>query len=320
MKLDSTLLNRAVPPGSMRYYAWLYTPEIPRDVIAALFLIENELHDTARAPHEVAHIRLQWWREEIDRLIAGKAQHPATRVLQAASHARVGRFDAAQRPDPVIELATKGNSLPIEMPAAEPSRSVLPTSNETPAINFELLHQAHLSAAQELANATFETDTELTQYLRGGLGGVFQLAAQYLSDNPSAAALDAATQLGAFVRQVETLRDLRQDFHHGRLYLPLAKLDELNIEYEALQSDAWPESFVDWLKIRCQQQLNEYQTLKQGLLSQEKQHLRPLLVLSELHGRVLEIIASDIGLHTQQRVELSPIRKLWIAWRTARAA
>ena len=293
MQLDSTLINRAVPPGSMRYYAWLYTPEQHRDVVAALFLIEAELHDSARAPHEVAHIRLQWWREEIDRLIAGKAQHPATQVLHAAN---ARRFNSAHRPD---------------VPAAARSRGLM---------DFQLLHEVHLSSAQELANATYETDTELTQYLRGGLGGLLTLATQHLSDTPTPQSLDAAAQLGSFIRQAEITRDLRQDFHHGRLYLPLAKLDDLNIEYEALQSDDWPDAFVQLLASRTRQQLAAYQTLKQGLLDSEKQLLCPLLVLAELHAHVLHTIATDPRLHTRQRVELSPIKKLWIAWKTARAA
>lgn len=275
MKLDDSLLARAVPPGSMRYYAWLYTPENHRDVIAALFLIEAELHDTARAPHEVAHIRLQWWREEFDRLIAGKAQHPATQMLQAAKQ---------------------------------------------PHTDFNTLHNVVLSAAQELAHATYETDAEFNQYLSNGLGTLFTLAAQHIGNNNDASLTAAANRLGMFTRQVETLRDLRQDFHQGRLFLPLAKLDELNIEYEALQSADWPESFVQLLKTRSEQQLTTYQTLKQGLLSSEKQALRPLLVLSELHARVLRIIAAAPELHTKQRVEISPLRKLWTAWNAARVA
>ncbi|MGC3980222.1 MAG: squalene/phytoene synthase family protein [Steroidobacteraceae bacterium] len=275
MKLDESLLNRAVPAGSMRYYAWLYTPAEHRDVLAALFLIESELHDSARAAHEVAHIRLQWWREEIDQLIAGKARHPATQVLQAATNSHT---------------------------------------------DLQLLQQALLSSAQELANATYETDSELDQYFRNGLGSLFAIASQLLSRDATPQVNEAATQLGAFVRQVESLRDLRNDFHHGRLYLPLNKLDELNIQYEALQSTDWPASFVQLLKSRSEQQLAAYKILKQGLLSSEKQTLRPLLVLSELHAQVLQVIAKDPAANTQQRVELGPIKKLWTAWNAARVA
>ena len=82
--LDPDFINRAVPPGSMRYFAWLYTPAPYRDLLTSLFVIENEIQSSARAAHEVAHTRLQWWRGEIDRLVNRSAQHPATQILQSA--------------------------------------------------------------------------------------------------------------------------------------------------------------------------------------------------------------------------------------------
>jgi phytoene synthase len=306
MKLDSSLITRALPTGSMRYYAWLYTPEAQRDFLAALFLIETELHETARAAHEVAHIRLQWWREEIERLIEGRALHPATQVLQHASQQRTRRFDSAQRSDTSAVSKSARNA-----PVTEPSRS---------ALDFQPLHQTLLSAAQELANVTFETDAELNQYLSGSVGALFTLFAEQSVEIPSVPLLTAASHIGAFVRQVETTRDLRQDFHHGRMYLPLAALDELNIEYEALQKSEWPDAFVQLIKSRSMQQLAAYQTLKQGLLNAEKEALRPLLVLGDLHARLLQLISFDPIAHTRQRLELGPIQKLWIAWRAARNA
>lgn len=278
MTLDSTLVNRAVPPGSMRYYAWLYAPEAHRDVIAALFLIESELHDSAHAPHEVAHVRLQWWREEFDRLTQGKPQHPAMRALHAA-----GQRNNRQH-------------------------------------NFDLLQQMHLSAAQELAKATYDTNAELEQYLRGGMGSLCQLATQLIAQDMTPAAFDAAAQLGAFIRRVETLRDLRHDFHHGRLYLPLNELDKLDIEYETLQHAVWPANFDGWLKQGCNQWLHQYQRLINSLMNTEKPALRPVLVLAALHEKLLRSLARDPQQLTRQRIELAPMQKLWTSWRAARQA
>jgi len=274
MMLDQSLITRALPPGSMRYFAWLYTPAAHREVIAALFVIEAELHDSARATHEVAHHRLQWWRDEIDQLIAGKARHPATQALQTL--------------------------------AGKP-------------IDFQPLHSTLLSTAQELACATYETETELSRYFQDGLGNLLATAAHYLSNHPSATLIDAAKQLGSFIRQSEALRDIRRDLHQGRLFLPLEQLDALNLDYEALHSNEWPESFVQLLKTRCVQALSEFETLKQSLLTDEKRTLRPLLVLAELHAAMLHTLSSDPIKYTH-RVELSPIRKLWTAWRAARKA
>jgi 15-cis-phytoene synthase len=81
------MLNRTASPGSLRYFSLLYTPEEKREAVAALFVIDSELRESARsANHDVAHTRLTWWRSEIDRLINDNAQHPATRILQAQFH------------------------------------------------------------------------------------------------------------------------------------------------------------------------------------------------------------------------------------------
>jgi len=80
--LDDALINRAAPPGSMRYFSLLYTPTPLRDAVTALYVIDAEIRESAlSANHDVAHTRLQWWRQEIDRLVNANPQHPATRTL-----------------------------------------------------------------------------------------------------------------------------------------------------------------------------------------------------------------------------------------------
>jgi phytoene synthase len=84
MALDPGIVNRAAPPGSSRYFAQLYAPPAKREALLALFAVEGEVRDSAEnANHDVAHTRLRWWRDEIERLANGNAQHPATRALQA---------------------------------------------------------------------------------------------------------------------------------------------------------------------------------------------------------------------------------------------
>jgi 15-cis-phytoene synthase len=76
------MVNRAAPPGSMRYFACLYAPEEARDVVLALYVIDAEIRESAQsANHDVAHTRLTWWRSEVDRLVNASAQHPAMRIL-----------------------------------------------------------------------------------------------------------------------------------------------------------------------------------------------------------------------------------------------
>jgi phytoene synthase len=80
--LENELVNRTAPPGSMRYFSLLYSPEDKRDAVLALYVIDTEIRESAKsASHDVAHTRLTWWRAETDRLVNGNPQHPATRVL-----------------------------------------------------------------------------------------------------------------------------------------------------------------------------------------------------------------------------------------------
>lgn len=80
--IDNGLVNRAAPPGSMRYFSLLYAPEDRREAVLALYVIESEIRESAKsASHDVAHTRLTWWRAETERLVNGNPQHPATRLL-----------------------------------------------------------------------------------------------------------------------------------------------------------------------------------------------------------------------------------------------
>jgi phytoene synthase len=77
--------RRGTPAGSMRYFAVLFAAEHARPLLHAFYALESELRETvASANHDIAHTRLQWWREELDRLAAGKPRHPVTMTLAGA--------------------------------------------------------------------------------------------------------------------------------------------------------------------------------------------------------------------------------------------
>jgi phytoene synthase len=79
-------LPAAPPAGSPRWYAWLFTPRRERVTIALLFALESELRSVIapHVDHGVAHLKLLWWREEIQRLSQSEPRHPLTRSLAAA--------------------------------------------------------------------------------------------------------------------------------------------------------------------------------------------------------------------------------------------
>jgi 15-cis-phytoene synthase len=275
MPLDLTLLARAAPPGSLRYFAQLYTPPEKRTVLLALFLIDAEIRESAASlNHDVAHTRLRWWRDEIERLVNRNAQHPATKVL--------------------VEQITDTKP-------------------------FARLHEIIVAADIELARMTFETAKELRAYTERSGGVVTQLAGEQLAtSNELGAATDALARVGGAIRETEIIRDLQRDSHAGRLFVPLARLDQHKLKIGDLQITA-PSPAAIALVGELASQAHERLTSAMGEIPAEaRATLRPLLVLGELHVKLLKRIErAPAGVFTQ-RVELSPWDRVWTAWRAAR--
>jgi 15-cis-phytoene synthase len=270
--LDDSLVNRAAPPGSMRYFSLLYAPEDRRDQLCALYVIDAEIRESAQsANHDVAHTRLQWWRAEIDRLANGSPQHPAARIL---------------------------NDSPIE-------RAV-----------FAKLHETIAAADMDLARMTYSNMRELRAYSARSGGAIQELmAAQLVAPAPLDETVRAiANRIGVGVRQSEMLRDLRQDAYAGRVYLPQERLTRHNVSLEDLRA----RGVAPNVKAALREFKDAVQEDLQSAIRSATAQLRPLGVLAALHRKLLDRIAArDYDIATS-RIELGPIEKPWVAWRTAR--
>jgi 15-cis-phytoene synthase len=270
--LDDSLVNRAAPPGSMRYFSLLYAPEDRRDQLCALYVIDAEIRESAQsANHDVAHTRLQWWRAEIDRLANGSPQHPAARIL---------------------------NDSPIER------------------ASFAKLHETIAAADMDLARMTYSNMRELRAYSARSGGAIQELmAAQLVAPAPLDATVRAiANRIGVGVRQSEMLRDLRQDAYAGRVYLPQERLTRHNVSLEDLRA----REVAPNVKAALREFKDAVQEDLQSAIRSATAQLRPLGVLAALHRKLLDRIAArDYDIATS-RIELGPIEKPWVAWRTAR--
>ena len=78
--------GRGLPPGSRRHLAVLFAGPQAREALDALYAYEAELRGIGSSEsHDAAHIRLQWWRDELDRLAGGRPSHPIAGALLASS-------------------------------------------------------------------------------------------------------------------------------------------------------------------------------------------------------------------------------------------
>ena len=92
--LEEPYRSRAMPPGSTRYWSWLFAARSARAPLLGLYALTAEWHALTDPDVElaVAQVKLAWWREELDRLIAGSPLHPITRYLAALPEAAAANF------------------------------------------------------------------------------------------------------------------------------------------------------------------------------------------------------------------------------------
>lgn len=270
--MDSAILNRAIPPGSLRSLAVLYAPEHVRTFVQAMYVVELEVRESGTSSsHDVAHTRLRWWREEIERLNQGRPQHPATKALGAFP----GRID------------------------------------------WSALQQLIFAADVELSRMTFDSDRELHAYLDRSGGVVQQKIAQLVASNDlNESLLNQVRTLGATIREAELLRDLRREAHNGRLMVPMDDLHPRKITHEALASPDLSPAVRDLVSERAAKALDRLRTSIRTIQPADAIQIRPVLVMTALHERILERLAAG-RYQTSAPLQLGNFERVWVAWRAA---
>jgi phytoene synthase len=112
--LDATYQTRALPPGTPRYWSWLFAAAESRAPLLGIYALGAEwqaLMDPA-TEISVAHLKLAWWQEEMHRLAQGSAVHPISVYLAALP--RAAAVDFTPLSDAVAAAAAQVSGAPLE--------------------------------------------------------------------------------------------------------------------------------------------------------------------------------------------------------------
>jgi phytoene synthase len=103
-----------VPPGSTRYWSWLFAARAAREPVLGLYALMAEWRALMDPGTEmsVAQTKLAWWREEMGRMAAGSPVHPITRYL--ADFPRAAATDFAPLMRTVEAAAAQVAGVPLE--------------------------------------------------------------------------------------------------------------------------------------------------------------------------------------------------------------
>ena len=268
--------QKAVASGSSFYYAFLFLPKPRRDAITAFYAFCREVDDVVD--------------EMVDPGVA------ATKLAWWRS-----------------EIAQSF--------AGQPSHPV--TQALMPLTGRYAIEQRHLLAIVEGC----QMDLEQTRYLDfAGLqrychlvaGVVGEVAANIFGQTEDATTA-YAHKLGLALQLTNIIRDVGEDALRGRVYLPVSELQQFDVKaHEILKrqySDDFQQRFLALMRFQAERAHRFYDEAFALLPQADRRSQKPGLMMASIYRTLLREIERDIFAVLNQRVSLTPLRKLWLAWR-----
>ena len=128
--------------------------------------------------------------------------------------------------------------------------------------------------------------------------------------------LKYAHDLGMAFQLTNIIRDVGEDARRNRIYLPQDELVQFGVAENDILSGRASPAFCALMAHQTARAQHYYQQAMRELPSVDRRSQRPGLVMAAIYQTLLIEIAADDFPVLKQRVSLTPLRKLWLAWRT----
>ncbi len=273
MTPDEYCRERAANSGSSFYYSFAFLSAQRRRAITALYAFCREVDDIVddSTDDNLARVRLDWWREEVERLYAGQPQHPVTRAL------------APHLSDYALERARL----------------------------FEIIDGMQMDLEQN-RYLDFEG---LRLYCHRVAGVVGMLAANIFGARRESTSR-YAEELGVALQLTNIIRDVGEDARRNRIYLPIEDLQRFGVAAHEILAIRPSERFVELMRFQATRARECHARALSLLEAGERRAQRPGVMMAAIYFTLLDEIERDGFRVLTHRTSLTPVRKMWIAWRT----
>ncbi len=128
--------------------------------------------------------------------------------------------------------------------------------------------------------------------------------------------LDYAEKLGLAFQLTNIIRDVGEDARKGRIYLPVNELQQFGVTAADLLNARHSDKFESLMQFQVDRAQKIYDEAYALLPKEDRRAQRPGLMMAAIYRTVLDEIERDKFHVLNQRISLTPIRKLWLAWKT----
>ena len=124
-----------------------------------------------------------------------------------------------------------------------------------------------------------------------------------------------AHKLGLAFQMTNIIRDVGEDAMRGRIYLPIDELQRFEVKAQELLQRQYSERFTAMMKFQAERAHALYDEALALLPAADRRSQKPGLMMASIYRTLLrEIEASNFQV-LHQRIALTPLRKLWLAWK-----
>lgn len=148
------------------------------------------------------------------------------------------------------------------------------------------------------------------------VAGVVGLCAADIFGRTRDETLAYARNLGLAFQLTNIIRDVGEDARRGRVYLPVSELQQFKVPVADILNARHGENFVRLMQFQYERAEGYYQAAFASLPREDRRAQRAGLIMAAIYRALLVEIRRDGFQVLSQRVSLTPIRKLWLAWKT----
>ena len=128
--------------------------------------------------------------------------------------------------------------------------------------------------------------------------------------------LEYARNLGLAFQLTNIIRDVGEDARKNRIYLPVEDLKRFGVPAADILGGRESEGLRNLLAFEAERARHYYDKAFAALPAGDRRAQRPGLIMAAIYRTLLDEIERD-GFHVLKgRISLTPLRKLWIAWKT----
>ena len=124
-----------------------------------------------------------------------------------------------------------------------------------------------------------------------------------------------AHRLGLAFQLTNILRDVGEDARRGRIYLPVDELQRFEVKAHEILNGQHSDRFERLMRFQAERAHRLYDEALALLPAADRRSQKPGLMMASIYRTLLREIEADGFQVLRQHIALTPLRKLWLAWK-----